>query len=210
MTMVEDALGEWLDALASNAPAPGGGAAAALCGALGAALVSMVGRFTIGRPKYAEYDDQVQKLLHNSERAREMLTTLMDADAKAFQMVSLAYRMPKKTDEEKAKREEVIQEALATASDVPVMIAEIAREVITMAEFMAHMGNRSVLVDAGSAVYLSMAAVQAAALNVRENLRHLHDEVHAHALQKRLTAALEGMDEAAAETLAIIAARTED
>ena len=139
-----------------------------------------------------------------------MLTTLMDADAKAFKMVALAYRMPKKTEEEKTKREEIIQEALATASDVPVMVAEIAREVITMAEFMAHMGNRSVLVDAGAAVYLSIAAVQAAALNVRENLRHLHDEVHAHALQKRLTVALEGMDEAAAETLAIIAARTQD
>lgn len=210
MAMLEEPLGAWLDALASNAPAPGGGAAAALCGALGAALVSMVGRFTVGRPKYAEYEEQVQKLLHNSERAREMLTTLMDADAKAFQMVAMAYRMPKKTEEEKAKREEMIQEALTAASDVPVMVAEIAREVVTMAEFMAHMGNRSVLVDAGSAVYLSIAAVQAATLNVRENVRHLHDEVHARALQKRLTAALDGIEEAAAETLAIIAARTQD
>jgi formiminotetrahydrofolate cyclodeaminase len=210
MAMIDEPLGAWLDALASNAPAPGGGAAAALCGALGAALVTMVGRFTVGRPKYAEYEEQVQKLLRNSERAREMLTTLMDADAKAFHMVALAYRMPKKTAEEKAKREEIIQEALAAASDVPVMVAEIAREVITMAELMANMGNRSVLVDVGSAVYLSIAAMQAATLNVRENLRHLHDEVHAHALQKRLSAVMEGVEESAAETLAIIAARTQD
>ncbi len=137
-----------------------------------------------------------------------MLTELIEADARAFQLVSLAYKMPKKTDEEREQREEALQQALTTASDVPVMVAEIAHEVLVMAQIIAQIGNRTVLVDAGTATFLGIATINAAELNVRDNLRNLHDEVHARALQKRLSAATEGIAEIAADTLQVIEART--
>lgn len=209
MAINDEMLGTWLDALASGDPAPGGGAAAALCGALAAALVSMVARFTEGRPKYADVQKHVQTILKSSEHARKMLVDLIEADARAFKMVALAYKMPKSTEEERAQRDDLIQQALTSATDVPVMVAEIAREVLTMAQLIAQIGNRSVLVDAGTAAYLGMATISAAALNVHENLRTLHDEVHGHALQKRLAAATDGVAELVNETLEIIAMRTQ-
>jgi formiminotetrahydrofolate cyclodeaminase len=209
MSTGDESLGSWLERLASDNPAPGGGAVAALCGALAAALVSMVARFTVGRPKYKDVEEHVQKILKNSERARKMLTELIEADARAFQLVSLAYKMPKTTDEERVKRDETLQQALTTASDVPVMVAEIAREVLVMAQLIAQIGNRTVLVDAGTAAFIGIATINAAELNVRENLRGLHDEVHAHALQKRLALVTDGIAEIAGETLSIIEARTQ-
>src|SRR6185437_5794125 len=140
MSTGDESLGSWLERLASDNPAPGGGAVAALCGALAAALVSMVARFTVGRPKYKDVEEHVQKILKNSERARKMLTELIEADARAFQLVSLAYKMTKTTDEERVKSDETLQQALTTASDVPVMVAEIAREVLVMAQLIAQIG----------------------------------------------------------------------
>lgn len=209
MTIREETFGAWLDALASEAPAPGGGAAAAMTGALAAALVSMVARFTLGRPKYAEVAEHVQAILDNSERTREMLMELIETDAQVFETVALAYRLPKSTDEEKTYREATIQITLMKASEVSVMVAEIVREVSTMANLIAQIGNKTVLTDAGTAAFMAMSTISSVALNVRDNLRLLHDEVGSHALQKRLMSAMDGVAEQVGETLDFVQSRTQ-
>lgn len=209
MTSEEMTLGSWLDALASEAPAPGGGAAAAMTGALAAALISMVARFTLGRPKYAEVEEQVQRILESSEKARAMLMRLIEADAQAFTLVATAYRLPKSTEEEKTIRNEHIQMTLASASEVSVATAEVVREVINMGNLIAPIGNKSVLPDVGTAIMLGMSAINAVALNVRDNLRGLHDEVGSHALQKRLIATMDDLTEVVGATLDVVQSRTQ-
>jgi methenyltetrahydrofolate cyclohydrolase len=207
MAIEDQTLGAWLDALASVDPAPGGGAAAAMCATLAAALVSMVARFTIGRKRYADVDDHARELLTSSEQTRTMLLQLVEADAEAYQMVALAYKLPKGTEEEEERRHNALQRALTQATEVPVMIAEVARQVVQMANLIAKIGNRTVLTDAGAASFMAMAAISAAGLNVQVNLRELHDEVRGHALQKRLTAAMDGVGDMTNETLQFISAR---
>jgi methenyltetrahydrofolate cyclohydrolase len=207
MAIEEQNLGAWLDALASDNPAPGGGAASAMCAALAAALVSMVARFTIGRKRYADVDEHARELLNSSEQTRSMLLQLAEADAEAYGMVALAYKLPKSTEEEAEQRENALQRALTQATEVPVMIAEVARQVVQMANLIAKIGNRTVLTDAGAASFMGMAAISAAGLNVQINLRELHDEIRGHALQKRLNAAMEGAGDLTNETLQFIAAR---
>lgn len=209
MTVGDESLANWLDALASAAPAPGGGAAAALCGVLGAALVSMVARFTVGRPKYAAVEIQAQELLATSERLRSVLTALVAADADAYHAVAAAYKLAKATDAEKAARNVAIQAALVQATDIPLRIAEAAHEVIEVAAVIAGIGNRTVLTDAGAAALFGQAALQAALLNVTANLGNLTDPVQQTAFAARLDQVQQGSAAAVTETLARIAPPTQ-
>jgi formiminotetrahydrofolate cyclodeaminase len=207
MSIEEEPIGTWLAALASEAPAPGGGAALAMNGAMAAALVGMVARFTLGRPKYAEVEPHIQGILQQSDKAREMLLKLCEADAQAFLGVALAFRLPKGTEEEQAQRMATMQQALTQATEVAVMVAELAHEVLTMANIIAQIGNKSVIVDAGTAAHLCQATISATELNVRDNLRILHDEVHSRALQKRLAAAMDDSETLVESTLEVIQTR---
>ncbi|HTI24569.1 MAG TPA: cyclodeaminase/cyclohydrolase family protein, partial [Kutzneria sp.] len=116
--MREQKIGAWLDDLASGAPAPGGGAVAAMHAAMAAALVSMVCELTVGRPKYAEHEPTMREALARATEHRQTAVELADADAEAFTGVTDAYRLPKGTDEEKAARRAAIQEALVGAAAV--------------------------------------------------------------------------------------------
>ncbi len=198
-------VGAWLDALAGDDPAPGGGAAAALCGALGAALVSMVSRFTIDRPKYAAVQEEMRDALAQCEGLRVRLLDLVDADAEAYHAVAAAYRLPK--DGEREARQSAIQAALVQATEVPLQIAEAARAVIVLAELAARSGNRSVGTDAGGAALLGQAAMRAALLNVDVNLAALRDEARREQFAARRQAVVDGVDELVAATLAVVATR---
>src|ERR671925_443302 len=113
----------FLDELASAAPTPGGGGAAALSGAMGAALVSMVCNLTIGKEKFAGVEAQMQEILSQSEALRTRLTGMIEEDVAAFDTVMAAYRLPKDNDEEKAARIAAIQQASKEATLVPLAAA---------------------------------------------------------------------------------------
>jgi formiminotetrahydrofolate cyclodeaminase len=168
-------LGSYLDDLASNKPAPGGGSAAALAGAMGAALASMVAHFTVGREKFAEVEEEVRAALGETERLRADLTRLMDEDERAYSQVTAAYRLPRDTDEEKALRTRAIQSALMAAAEVPLEVAECCRAVLRQCVTMAEKGNPMLVSDAGVAARLAEAALQSAWLNVEINLRSIQD-----------------------------------
>lgn len=171
----------FLDELASKAPTPGGGGAAAYCGALAAALGSMVGNLTAGKPRYAEVEAEVRLHLGHLEAARARLVALVAEDAAAFAPVAAAYKMPKATPEEAAAKEKALQAALTGACEVPLEIMRQCAAVLGSCEFMAHHGSRLAVTDAGVAAVFAKAAVQGARLNVLINVELMTDAVKAQA-----------------------------
>ena len=170
---------QFLDELASKAPTPGGGSAAAIMGAMGAALVSMVCNLTIGKKNYAEVDVEMQAILARSELLRTSLTDMIRADVDVFGQVMEAYGMPKDSVEEKLLRSEAIQAALKAATDVPLACAKASAEVIALSRIVAEKGNKNVVSDAGVADLAGYAALKSAALNVFVNISSIKDEAFA-------------------------------
>lgn len=166
---------DFLDALASDAPTPGGGAAAALAGALAAACAEMVGRFTVGRPRFAAVEQRAREAVERLAAARAELLAQMAADERAFAAVSTAYKLPKGTDDERAARQAAIHAALMAAMVPPLEVMRRGCDVLELAVELAAGGNPSVVSDAACAAILGEAAVRAAALNVRANTRLLGD-----------------------------------
>ena len=172
--------------LASNLPAPGGGSGAALAGALGAALAAMVANFTVGKEKFANVEERVQRVLKDLDDVRERLLQLMDEDVASYTQVSAAYKLPRGTDEEKAAREAAIQEAYKVAAGVPRAIAETCDRCIALAAELCDLGNPNLISDVGCAVRLAEAARHCAWLNVAINLSVIKDEAYRADLQQAL------------------------
>ncbi|HEU0026071.1 MAG TPA: cyclodeaminase/cyclohydrolase family protein [Ktedonobacterales bacterium] len=171
----DQSIAAFVEALGSSAPAPGGGAASALAGALAAALAEMVARFTVGREKYRDVEERATAILSQAEGARATLLALAEDDARAYQDVSAAYRLPRASDEERAAREEAIQAALASAMQPPLRAVRAACATVGLAAEIAAIGNGTVISDAGCAALLGEAAARAAALNVLANATLLRD-----------------------------------
>jgi len=191
--MVKDKpIERFLAELASGDPTPGGGSAAAIMGAMGAALISMVCNLTIGKKHYAAFDDQLQTVLEQAEALRERLSNMIEADVEVFDRVMGAYRMPKTNAEEKASRSEAIQAALKAATDVPLDCARASAEVINLSRTVAEKGNLNVISDAGVAVLAGYAALKSAALNVYINVAGIEDKAFAESRRQALFNILDG------------------
>lgn len=165
----------FLEEVASSSPAPGGGSVAALSGALGSALTSMVCNLTIGKKKYADVDDEMKKVLEQSEHLREQFTTLIDRDTQAFNKVMEAITLPKDTDPQKALRAAAIREATKEATLVPLEVMKHCIDALALAQAVVSKGNVNSVSDAGVSAYMLHAALEGAALNVRINLNGLND-----------------------------------
>ncbi|MBF6591922.1 MAG: cyclodeaminase/cyclohydrolase family protein, partial [Ktedonobacterales bacterium] len=174
------------EALGSSAPTPGGGAAGALVGALGAALAEMVAQLTLGRPKFADVEVRVRDVVERARAARARLLALMDDDARAYEAVSAAYRLPKGIEAERAWRDAAIQGALAAATQPPLRVMEEACDTITLAGEIVAIGNPTVASDAGCAALLGEAAVRVGALNVLANVVLLKDQAAGIAARERI------------------------
>lgn len=172
---------EFLDQLASSAPTPGGGSAAAIMGAMGAALVSMVCNLTIGKKNYAEVEGEMKDVLREAESLRVALTDAIADDIAAFDTLMAAYAMPKESDEQKAARSAAIQAGLKQATEAPLSCARLCAEVIALSHRAAGKGNLNVISDAGVAALAAQAALRSAALNVYINVPGIKDRVFADA-----------------------------
>ena len=179
MTMtsyVDGTIQAYVDKLAGASPEPGGGSVAALVGALGAALVTMVTDLTLGKEKYAGVQDEMAEIRAKAEVLRKTLAEMVTLDAQAYGAVATAMQLPKATDKEKSAREVALQTALKGAATVPLQVAEAAIEVARLSLPAAEMGNTNAVSDAGVAVILADAAAQSAALNVKINVAWIADE----------------------------------
>jgi formiminotetrahydrofolate cyclodeaminase len=169
----------FLDDLASERPTPGGGGAAAVSGAIGAALVSMVANLTIGKKNYEAVWDDLKAVNAKAEALRAELTRAIEEDVAAFSSVMGAYGLPRATDEEKAKRAAAIQAALKDATLAPLRAVKACFEVIRLSGAVAENGNLNVISDAGVAVVSANAGLRSAALNVFINAKAIKDRAFA-------------------------------
>ena len=177
----------FLDALASKAPVPGGGGASALVGALGAALCTMVGNYTVGKKKYADVEEDVKALMAKAEDIRARLLALVDADAEAFEPLSKAYAIPKDAPSREAVMEKCLQDAAAT----PMAILRLSCEAIDLHREMLDKGSVIMLSDVGTGVVFCQSALQGAALNVRVNTKSMTDRAFAQAMDEEVDALVE-------------------
>lgn len=197
----------FLDALASQASTPGGGSAAAILGAMGAALVSMVCNLTIGKKNYEAVSGPLSAVLAEAESLRGRLTDMVKDDIRVFDGVMAAYGLPKDTEEQKAARVEAIQHALKDATDVPLACARVCREVIALSKSAADMGNTNVISDAGVAVLAAQAALRSAALNVYINAGVIKDKGFVQARLNELESLLAGQAELTEQVYATVKAK---
>jgi glutamate formiminotransferase/formiminotetrahydrofolate cyclodeaminase len=165
----------FLDALASDAPTPGGGAVAAVAGAAGAGLIAMVCHLTVGNPKFEEAWEPLRAVLADADRARGAFLELADRDASAFDGVMEAFRMPKDTDEQKAERSAAIQRGYEHAASVPMEIARLAVATMPDATTSIQLGNPNAASDGLSAAHMLFATTAAAIANVEINAASLKD-----------------------------------
>jgi formiminotetrahydrofolate cyclodeaminase len=173
--LIEETLAGFLDEVASDSPAPGGGSVSALSGALGAALGAMVCRLTVGKKKYADVKDDMQEVMADLDDTKKKLMLLIDMDTDAFNKLMMAFKLPKESDDEKAARKRAIQEATKEAINVPMKTCKLCLKVVELSKPIAEKGNVNSVTDAGCAVLMARSGFNGAAMNVRINLGGMKD-----------------------------------
>lgn len=187
MEIRECTCGDFVAVLASKAPTPGGGGAAALAGAIGMALGNMVGSLTLGKKKYAEVQEDIIALKEKADRLQTDLLNLADKDAEVFAPLSKAYGLPAETEEKKAHKDEVMEKCLREACSVPLEIMEKCGMAIGLHEEFEKKGTAIAISDVGCGVILCKSALQAASLNVFINTKSMKDRRYAQTLDEKAT-----------------------
>lgn len=185
MAFRDQTIEAFIQELSSKAPIPGGGGASALVGALSASLTHMVGALTVGKPKYAAVEAEMQELLNDTEALANRFLALMDEDAEAFEPLAQAYRLPKETDEEKANKAILMEAALKSAVQPPLEIMETCAKALPLIALCAEKGSVVAVSDAGVAASLCRAALEGASLNVFINTQGMQDKAYAESLNTR-------------------------
>lgn len=191
MKLAELKVDAFTELLASDAPAPGGGSAAALEGSIGAALTAMVCELTAGKKQYAEHRDAILEVQKKAEELRGRFIDVMDRDTQAFLLVSDAFAMPKVTDEEKAARSAAIQRGLVGCTETPFEMMKLAVETLELAASLPGRFNESAASDLGVAALSLRSGIQGAWLNVLINIGSLKDRDLAESYRRRGEALLE-------------------
>ncbi len=207
MMLREQPLAEFLEAAASASPTPGGGALAALAGALAAAMVAMPARLTAGRRQFEAVQAEVGELLAVADAARLALIDLAEADAQAYAAVMAAMRLPRDTAAGRAARTGRLQAALQAATEVPAQIAARADEVLELARQAAAIANPNALGDVATAAFLAEGAMRAAAVQGELNLASIADEAFTASMAPALAARSAGSADRVAAILATVRRR---
>lgn len=184
MKMLEKPATQFLSELSSNAPVPGGGGASAAVGAFAAALGMMVTNLTIGKKKYADYEEEVKTVRDRLEGLRDHLIDLVDGDAVAFEPLSKAYSIPKDDPE----RDTIMENALYEASVVPMSIMETVLAAAKELEVLVAKGSKLAVSDVGVGILFAQAAIEGASLNVYINTKSMKDRERAAALDAKADA----------------------
>lgn len=204
MSMMEKSCDSFLEALASKAPVPGGGGAAALGGAIGMALSNMVGNLTVGKKKYAAVEEEVKSLLEQGSKIMGELKILVDKDAEVFEPLSKAYGLPKDTPEQAAYKEQKLEECSKLACSVPMEIMRKAYEGIKIHARMGEIGSALAISDVGCGVVFLKAALISASLNVIINTNTIKDRKFVEETTAEMDRLLEEGKQLADKTLELV------
>ena len=186
MRLTDKTCSDFAAVLAAKEPVPGGGGAAALAGALGVALCSMVGNYTTGKKTYASVEQDVQRMLAEAEGVRRRLIELVQEDADAFEPLCKAYAIPR----DDPRRADVLEECTKRACEAPLEMMRQVCRAIELLEEMGHKGSRMLVSDVGCGAYLCQAALEAASLNVFVNTKSLRDREYACGVESEVDAML--------------------
>ena len=200
--LVDLTIKEFLAELKSDSPAPGGGSAAALAGAVGASLAAMVGNLTRGNGKYQDVQAEVEAILPQLNNQLAKLEQYIDEDTAVFNQVMAAYRLPKATDDEKLARSKAIQQALKGAAALPMSVAELCQDVLVLSGRMLVIGNTNAASDAAVAGRMAHTAMWGAIYNVRINLDSIKDQDFVAAMKEQIKTVTEKGEVALVELLA--------
>jgi formiminotetrahydrofolate cyclodeaminase len=204
---IEEPIQRYLDDLASAQPTPGGGSTAALSGAMGAALASMVCRITIGKESYADVKQEIEVLLRRTEYLRSRFQQLMQEDIEAYGHLSASYKLPRETSEERKYRTDMIQKQLVGAASVPLEVVECAADLIKSCQRIAEIGSIAVLSDVATGAILASCSGNGAAFMVRINLRSIKNDTLTVELEDRLNTALATIAEVVDQVINIVGGR---
>ncbi len=192
--LISRTVSEFIDDVSSNSPAPGGGSISALCGALGTALTAMVCRLTIGKKNYEGVQDEMMTSLGRADDLRAKLTSLIDQDTEAFNMVMKAFTLPKATEDQKKARSMAIQSATKEATLIPLEVMKLCEQAIGIAAIVADDGNVNSVTDAGVAGLILKAGCEGAAMNVKINIATLQDKTFVEETSTLVQAILTNVD----------------
>ncbi|QUH19696.1 cyclodeaminase/cyclohydrolase family protein [Alkaliphilus sp. B6464] len=185
MLLVDRPIREFVDAVESKEPTPGGGSVAALAGSLGAALTAMVGNLTFGRKAYESLDEATKATLNNNfnevAKLKDRLNKLVDKDVEAFEGFMQALKMPKETEEEKTARKKAMERATIEALEVPLTTANECLSILKLQKVFANYGNVNAITDVGVGALMAYAGVEGALFNVIINLQGLSDNTYVEA-----------------------------
>ena len=195
---------DFIEVLASKEAVPGGGGAAALCGAIGTALGNMVGSLTVGKKKYAAVEEEIIELKKKCDALQADFLELIDKDAEMFEPLSKAYGLPKNTPEEIAYKEEVLEKCARDACVVPLAIMEKSCEAIDIIEEFAAKGSALAVSDAGCGAIICKSALYAASLNIFINTKGMKDREYAASLNEKAQKMLDGHGKKAEEIFAAV------
>jgi len=198
--LIEKSCKDFVEVLASKAPVPGGGGAAALVGAIGMALGNMVGNLTVGKKKYKDVETEVIEIMEKATALQNELLGLVDGDAEVFSKVSDVYKMPKDTPEQKAARDEAMEVALKQACSVPLKIMKCTCEAIKLQARLAEIGSIMAISDVGVGVLCLKAALISGKLNVIINLNGIKDQEFVEKTYREMDELLESYIKLADET----------
>ena len=205
--LVDMDIKSFLDEVASESPAPGGGSVAALAGALAAALSAMVCNLTLNKEKYASVHDEIEEVLERCEHTRDRLLDIVDKDTEAFNKVMDAIKLPKDTEEEQKKRKKELQKALKGAALVPLETARLCAEVIELSKVVAQKGNQNSITDAASSAIIAEAGFRAAILNVKINLASIKDKKFVEEISYEIEMIEKNMEDGIKEVMDIVGSR---
>ncbi|MEG0050927.1 MAG: cyclodeaminase/cyclohydrolase family protein [Terrisporobacter sp.] len=183
-SMAQKSCVDFIEVLASKAAVPGGGGAAALAGAIGMALGSMVCNLTTGKKKYAEYEETIQEILGKAAKLEEELLSMIDKDAEGFYPLSKAYGLPTATEEEKQYKAETMEKCLKVACEVPMDIVRLCFDSIKLHEELVDKGSKLAISDVGCGVQCLRAAILSGQLNVIINVNSMKDREYAGKIDK--------------------------
>ncbi len=175
-SLLELNLKEFVNELSMDSPAPGGGSTAALCGALSGSLSSMVSNLTVGKKGYEKVQGRIKKLASHAQTLKDDFLRCVDLDTHAFNDLMAAFKLPKKTEEQKSEKEDAVQEALKKATLVPFGVLEKSVEALELAKEVTLKGNKNSISDAGVAGLAAQTAAEGAYYNVKINLPDIRDE----------------------------------
>lgn len=199
MKLIDMDVKTYLDVLKSDAPAPGGGSVSALAGAQGVALLMMVADLTLGKEKYADFQQTCAEAADKGAALYAELVAAVDKDTEAFNLVAAAFKMPKDTDEEKAARKQAIADGTLVSTEVPFHTMELGYQGLKLAESLIGKSNPNAASDLGVAVLNLTGCIKGAWLNVKINLPGLKDEAKAKFFAEEGQKLFDGADAVARE-----------